>query len=770
MSFSCSICPHTVRLGLVFPLLLTFCSACTPTAPPEGPDLGGTAPLCDALPLDFTSRAVPIPPNDTTNVNCAWDLFAWNSFAALNWPADVNRRGFPDSTKTFLAPGGNGTELVWETFKEKREVFQPNPDTTWNVQEIKFPTPNNIWNQFGGFCTAEEEQMGNTPERGFIFQGKFHHDLDETVEVASEALEPDSVLCKGHDAGCFANGKAVGPRVWKGKPNADGSGARPVYYEVRVNYDFFDYVFNNQTNDTPFPLYDDHNAVTSAILGEIQLPVRAAYTRNNSGSNPNQNPGIGGAAYNPQACLDVYDDPTAQVPCKIGSIHTKSAWIQLEAGDDTTQYHTTEAIYYKEVDNQTNTLAEPQICMAIGKFGMIGLHIIQRVHIKNGGAIGGAFIFATWEHEEIIQEDGSSDYYYVNYEIDLQTDNNQLTPFPTPDNAIMVSRLLVEPQPAREEGCTLSQQQTCTANTLAHKELAGTVWENYQLVGTQFRPFADKTTSNAYAQPYYLANLVIETNQGLQQFQGLPPLQPRFQPPQWCATDANGNCLTDGTRLVPPDNMFGFNRTTPNIAFMGSAYNMGGCQGCHGVAQQNGYAFSFVLLDGQSGAVADTEAEENIPPTKFTNSVNLSVQNAGNQLALNFGPDSTLIATAVVDQPIQQWTLVPYYKDSSFEIFAGTYIIQNAQLGEKGILTAPDSLGQPFRVQHLLPSPGGIGPSAPLSQSWTLVPQGRANRRVFFLKNYNGFVLQAPAEAGNPVIAAKPDSAASKGWRLVVPG
>jgi len=36
---------------------------------------------------------------------------------------------------------------------------------------------------------------------------------------------------------------------------------------------------------------------------------------------------------------------------------------------------------------------------------------------------------------------------------------------------------------------------------------------------------------------------------------------------------------------------------------------MGGCMGCHGVAQINGYAFSFVALIGQGGTEPETMSD-----------------------------------------------------------------------------------------------------------------------------------------------------------------
>lgn len=60
---------------------------------------------------------------------------------------------------------------------------------------------------------------------------------------------------------------------------------------------------------------------------------------------------------------------------------------------------------------------------------------------------------------------------------------------------------------------------------------------------------------------------------------------------------------------------------TPNVVFSPTGkpkekagFNMGGCMGCHGVAQAKGYSFSFVLFDGQAGADVDTQTSFNPPP------------------------------------------------------------------------------------------------------------------------------------------------------------
>ncbi|MBJ6759805.1 c-type cytochrome [Myxococcaceae bacterium JPH2] len=49
------------------------------------------------------------------------DLFSWQEFIALNWPASPGERGVPDWRKPLGAPGPR----VWETWKETDEVYLP---------------------------------------------------------------------------------------------------------------------------------------------------------------------------------------------------------------------------------------------------------------------------------------------------------------------------------------------------------------------------------------------------------------------------------------------------------------------------------------------------------------------------------------------------------------------------------------------------------------------------------------------------------------------
>ncbi|MDQ3109471.1 MAG: hypothetical protein M3R17_06210 [Bacteroidota bacterium] len=79
------------------------------------------------------SWQMPVEVHDTTQVDYA--ILGWQSFIALNWPADTNYRGKPDTTKKT----GTSSPVVWETFKLKEETFYPDTLTNpgpWNAASV----------------------------------------------------------------------------------------------------------------------------------------------------------------------------------------------------------------------------------------------------------------------------------------------------------------------------------------------------------------------------------------------------------------------------------------------------------------------------------------------------------------------------------------------------------------------------------------------------------------------------------------------------------
>src|SRR5947208_16581120 len=74
-----------------------------------------TITVSPAVPSDISGGA----PNATLQQSAA---FAWQEFIALNWPALAGQRDAADQGQKFGA-GGNGSPLVWQTYRSKVEIF-----------------------------------------------------------------------------------------------------------------------------------------------------------------------------------------------------------------------------------------------------------------------------------------------------------------------------------------------------------------------------------------------------------------------------------------------------------------------------------------------------------------------------------------------------------------------------------------------------------------------------------------------------------------------
>jgi hypothetical protein len=156
---------HSRTLRAAAPALLALTlAACpgdndAPAAQPETAEpaagttvtTGPVPPLPPGLPAPYLSgnipTTVPTPPDSaqTPEQLRPWfDVFSWQSFIALNWPAssDTSTRGMPqsptDSTAFLSAANGNGQLLTWGTYKESWEIFgqgsaRPTSFDTWDA-------------------------------------------------------------------------------------------------------------------------------------------------------------------------------------------------------------------------------------------------------------------------------------------------------------------------------------------------------------------------------------------------------------------------------------------------------------------------------------------------------------------------------------------------------------------------------------------------------------------------------------------------------------
>jgi hypothetical protein len=219
-----------------------------------------------------------------------------------------------------------------------------------------------------------------------------------------------------------------------------------------------------------------------------------------------------------------------------GAVEIKAAWRQLTPAEAASgQFFTQNVIFYKGTQyvNQTFNNAV---------YGLVALHIIHKTKSFP------AFVFASWE-----QIDNYDDTTKQNTE-DLAFIN---TGTPLPNTPC---------PPSAEFGrCHPIHSQIPPVNDAVHAAFTAkdpsTIWQYYKLIGVQATPVSGPPSPTAPTDDlsyYYLANIVVETNQTLQNFYGAAP---------------NGV-------VVPFKNVY-LNGAS------GSPFQMGGCQGCHGTQGQS---------------------------------------------------------------------------------------------------------------------------------------------------------------------------------------
>ncbi len=461
--------------------------------------------------------------------------FAWNTFIAMNWPAEdpfaaPYDRGVPDANSKIGAPGQPGEDtpiVVWDSWREKRELFvirdnagsymyvAPQPFNDGQPPSTTGPNP-----QIAACTGAAPPPAGHITA---LQTNKVENYLDETDEI----------------------GLAI---LWAGTDTAELTEETLVRYQVKFNYEHYEDIRTKQ--------WWNPSTLTAAI-GAEQTSGNGAGVVLTSGSN---------AAGTP------------------GAILTKSAWKLLDQSEiDGGTYYTQSSIFY-ETEN-----GEP--CYGYGTFGLVGLHIIRKTDhfpylffstFEHNGNYPGAFTYANTNAQ------GPSAGTFA---------ASQTNPFgiayrnpadPAPNPSVM----LTPGYPATRLLKKLPEVDAANASVAAM--LSGTVWANYSLVGFQSMPTdppADYMTGGYYQQggpagsggndgyfppyfadqDYYLANAVIETSQRFQFFTG------------------SFSAATDNNIIMYPNN-------DPNGNAGGKqdfSINMGGCMGCHGRGQATGFSFTL---------------------------------------------------------------------------------------------------------------------------------------------------------------------------------
>ena len=151
-----------------------------------------------------------------------------------------------------------------------------------------------------------------------------------------------------------------------------------------------------------------------------------------------------------------------------------------------------------------------------------------------------------------------------------------------PDIAVRRAHAINSPIPPVNDAVHAAFTDPTTGNP-------NTVWQYYKLIGVQATPVTGPPSATATADElsyYYMANIMVETNQVLQNFTG--SVQTSLQTPP-------------GTQI--------------NVYVNGAPFQMGGCQGCHGFQGQYQGGDMSVLIGAAGQNAQQAESIDSLPAT-----------------------------------------------------------------------------------------------------------------------------------------------------------
>jgi len=337
-----------------------------------------------------------------------------------------------------------------------------------------------------------------------------------------------------------------------------------VLYQVKVNKDEYEYIRTN---------YGATQNVSTGTLGTAQTAVTKAITVPPFLYYSSGFPGNCGPCDATKAiCLPCGGDPNPAGGTYTCSIEVKSAWRMLQKQDNKAHFYATNALYY-DLD------AAGKLVYKNGTFALIGIHIIHKT--KNYPD----FIFTTFEQVDV--EKADMEYILLN----MGAQQGAATPIMRQTG--QTNRTELHPVPPVLNAVTQKVHQQLTSLN------PGTVWQYYRLTGVQGHPVncqpnpvppandSSPVTCVSNQNPvqctgldpnYFMANFVIESDPFLNNFSG-----PGF----------GGNPFQNCNNIVTFSSQSG--------ATQGTQMDMGGCKGCHGVAQTAfGTDFSFLLDFGNN--------------------------------------------------------------------------------------------------------------------------------------------------------------------------
>ncbi|AHL32816.1 hypothetical protein CD58_07890 [Pseudomonas brassicacearum] len=448
----------------------------------------------------------------------------------------------------------------------------------------------------------------------------------------------------------FAHRTELFPAVGK---NAVGGPTRPFASDPQYSY----IEFPNGAPLAPGASYAHYNNLDEATqIGQNAIffpvtPPQAAKTKEGDYAPSSDSQILFEAKANPVVydyakSLSTYPD---HIVLPDGAVEVKAAWRKLadipvmEQG----RYHTATVVTYHGSDSIPQAQNE--------KYALVALHIIHKTPNYP------TFIFATFEHEDALTlSDGKSPsglYYIANYNrINYPNASNPLEPSASFSDGNTIHKVTlprsdfvqssVNPQvfsgtrgiPEGQAGPikvvqpkTVYSEVTAVNNQVkalmdASSEFKDSVWSHYRLKGVQAIPSSEQTDPD-----YYLANIMVESSQpGIQLFRG----SNSFPIPE----DSVLTNTRDFLNIRVPD----YDHSTK------SSLTMGGCMGCHGIAQsQLKQGFSF-LFDAIKPPKVKPHTPNFVEPTGFRNPETIGLPDARtmNARALKYSFDPQDVGAA----------------------------------------------------------------------------------------------------------------------------
>ena len=540
--------------------------------------------------------------------------FAWQQFIVATWAAQPNGQGgynrdTADSTAIYgkNADVPTGPPLVWETFRHKVEIFPG----------------------FGSGAPHGSEK--GAPDFGYNDPPEYDYSPGVVTGVCNGGTQAPTTPWVNADE----NSQIFLTYMFAGT-------AAPTVQEI---------LFMAKANHVHYQY-----SVNPASIGQTQLND-ALWNHGGGAAGTNYNAAVANFATYAAAVNKIQPPPTQPVSVtplvqpfisfpsgsatEVGTMEVKSAWRPLSTTEaNSGRFHVTTARTY--TSNGKNTF-----CYSDEAYGLLALHIIQKTPSAP------YFIYATFSQADNILtasgahvEDENGNIIVQNPGPDLDTgltgagQNPELATLATPTTLESYNTATGQPNPSNPPAaqCAPGQrlylqdignyqpsgtacvnqrahpipQEVIAVNTAAHQAISQYTQQNnpggknpwlyYKLVNVQTSPI-DKPPGVLYSGPapatYYQANDVVETNYNLQNFSGRLVADPPIY----------GTIMSD--YADNPSNPPSFNSTLPfkNTFFLKTAngssvqpYNMGGCMGCHGNAQQAGDDFSYIMNVGLNDA------------------------------------------------------------------------------------------------------------------------------------------------------------------------